>query len=227
MKKRILSLALALVLLFACGCQKQSANNNSNPEELFNYEVTHEPFEDMEICYSCIDYLTCDSEAELFEASDMVFIGMPTETFTDGEGIPFNVRGERIPEGSDEGIAFAFTVRNVKVLKMLKGDDSVKEVKVGEDAFKQINSDGSVRITELPYNHSIAKKNAKYIYYVDKTIQKNMDFYTINIDRGLVNIDGLDVKTNYTVGNTRLNEVKTRFAAEFEKYDRSSELAAK
>lgn len=218
---------LIFVLLFTCGCQKQHVENKPDPEELYNYEVTAEPFEEMEIINSYADYLTCDSEDELFKTSEMVFIGMPTETFTDGKEILYNFNGEEIPKGSDDKIFNFVTVRNVKVLKMLKGDNSLKEIKVAEEAMQQTDLNGVVRIIGLPDYASIAKKSVKYLYYVDKAAQKNMDFYVINPDRGLVNIDGLDSKTNNKVGNTRLNEVKTRFAAEFEKYDRSSELAAK
>ena len=181
----------------------------------------------MEIVNSYADYITYDSEAELYEASEMVFIGMPTETFTDGEELLYNFNAEIIPDNSDDKIAYCFTVRNVKVLKMLKGDDSIKEIKVAEEAMKQTDLNGTVRIIGLPDNTCITKKNVKYIYYVKKAAQPSMDFYLTRMDQGIVNIDALDANSRSVVSEQRLNEVKTRFSTDFAKYDRSDELTAK
>lgn len=227
--KLFFCLIIISVLLFTSSCSKsqQTDQRNSDTDELCNYEVTEEPFESMEIVNSYADYITYDSEAELYEASEMVFIGMPTETFTDGEELLYNFNAEIIPDNSDDKIAYCFTVRNVKVLKMLKGDDSIKEIKVAEEAMKQTDLNGIVRIIGLPDNTCITKKNVKYIYYVKKAAQPSMDFYLTRMDQGIVNIDGLDANSRSVVSEQRLNEVKTRFSTDFAKYDRSDELTAK
>ena len=228
-KKSAFCLVIISVLILTSSCSKsqQADQRNSDTDELYNYEVTDEPFENMEIVNSYADYITYDSEAELYEASEMVFIGMPTETFTDGEELLYNFNAEIIPDNSDDKIAYCFTVRNVKVLKMLKGDDSIKEIKVAEEAMKQTDLNGTVRIIGLPDNTCITKKNVKYIYYVKKAAQPSMDFYLTRMDQGIVNIDGLDANSRSVVSEQRLNEVKTRFSTDFAKYDRSDELTAK
>ena len=54
-----------------------------------------------------------------------------------------------------------------------------------------------------------------------------MDFYIARPDQGVINIDGLDTNSFSKVSTQRLDEVKSRFAAEFAEYDRSDELTAK
>ena len=68
---------------------------------------------------------------------------------------------------------------------MLKGDDSIKEIKVAEEAMKQTDLNGTVRIIGLPDNTCITKKNVKYIYYVKKAAQPSMDFYLTRMDQEL------------------------------------------
>ena len=227
--KSFFYLVIIFIVLFTNSCSKpQQADQGSyDTDELYNYEVTSEPFESMQILKSYADYKTYDTESELFETSDIVFIGMPIETFTDGEEHYYNLNGIEISKNSSEKIGSYCTVRNIKVLKMIKGDSNLNTIKIAENAVCKTYEDGTTRIIGLPDNTIITKKNSKYIYYANKAAQDNMDFYVPRSDQGVVNIDGLDTNSFSKVSSQRLSEVKSRFAADFAKYDRSNELTAK
>ncbi|MBP3479975.1 MAG: hypothetical protein J6K66_00020 [Clostridia bacterium] len=227
--KLFFCLIIISVLLFTSSCSKsqQADQRNSDTDELYNYEVTEEPFESMQILKSYADYKTYNTEAEFFETSDIVFIGMPIETFTDGEEHYYNLDGIEISKNSSEKIGSYCTVRNIKVLKVLKGEWSEETIKIAEKAVCKTYEDGTERIIGLPDNSIITKKNSKYIYYANKAAQDNMDFYIARPDQGVINIDGLDTNSFSKVSTQRLSEVKSRFASDFAKYDRTDELAAK
>ena len=225
MKKRILSLTLILVLLLGCGCQKQTAKNGPAPEEFYNYEVTHESFEEMKILHSATDFYGFSSEQELFDKVDLVFIGMPLDTFTECETRYYNL-DETSEVTKDDKYFASYTIRNVKVVEVLKGDCNINDtIKIAERGTVQEADNGDSIISGVPQEYKIAKKNAKYLYYV--SYDRYHDFYMAHMDNGKINIDNLDINSNILIDSSRLNEVKTHFAAEFEKYDRSSELAAK
>ena len=227
MKNRLLALILCMILLLSCACAKESdakkeQTDVQKKEELYNYEVTDEPFESMEIQHSLLDYISFENEQALFEAADMVFIGMPLDTFTDGEERYYDVNLQELK--GVEGSTYRYTVRDIKVIEMLKGDKSLDTVSVADDAVVKEMYDGKQVIDGLCENSHIAKKNVKYIYYLVKSNSEEMDFYFTAYDGGLINIDGLDSK----VGRAdRVLAAKERLPEQFEKYDRSAELAAK
>ena len=227
MKNRLLALILCMILLLSCACAKESdakkeQTDVQKKEELYNYEVTDEPFESMEIQHSLLDYISFENEQALFEAADMVFIGMPLDTFTDGEERYYDVNLQELK--GVEGSTYRYTVRDIKVIEMLKGDKSLDTVSVADDAVVKEMYDGKQVIDGLCENSHIAKKNVKYIYYLVKSNSEEMDFYFTAYDEGLINIDGLDSK----VGRAdRVLAAKERLPEQFEKYDRSSELAVK
>ena len=229
MKKKILCLALCFILILSCACSKAPDNKtDTKPQEktaeLYNYEVTEEPFESMEILPSTMTHKTYANEQELFEASEMVFIGMPLDTFTDGEQHYYNYDMEEIDKDSEEQAFFYCTTRDIKVIEMIKGDKSLKTVSVADEAVVKEDENSNQKILGLPMGCRIAKKNAKYIYYLTPALPESMDFYFIDYDSGLINIDGLDSK----VGRAdRVLAAKERLPEQFEKYDRSAELAAK
>ena len=215
--KKILCVLLILALLL-CACSKAPS------QELYNYEVTAEPFESMEILPSYNTYETHSTEQELFDAAEMVFIGMPLDTFTDGEVHYYDRDTNEVGKDSDE-IFYYMTVRNIKVLEMIKGDSTLETVAVADEAAVKEFEGGTQKIVGLPSDCSISKKNVKYVYYLMPALPDSMDFYFCMYDGGLVNIDGLDERVNKS--NWKLEETKARFDAQFKKYDRSSELKVK
>ena len=228
MKKRIIALILCVILLPSCACSKApTTKTNEKPqepkEELYNYEVTDEPFESMEISFSHTTHKTYANEQELFDAAEMVFIGMPLETFTDGDMRYYDSNMKEIEKNSNEKAFYYCTVRNIKIVEMLKGDKSLDTVSVADEAVVK-EENGKKSIIGLPTSCQIAKKNVKYIYYLIPSIPDSMDFYFTSYDSGLINIDGLDSD----VGRAdRMLEAKERLPEQFEKYDRSSELETK
>lgn len=201
----------------------KNQDDTQSDEDLFNYEVTDEPFEQMEIRRAVTSHKTYANEQELFDAAEMVFIGMPLETFTDGDMRYYDFENEEVDKNSDEEVFFRCTVRNIKVLEMLKGDKTLETVAVADRAaIDDIN--GTQAILGLPSSDRIAKKNVKYIYYLIPALPDSMDFYFIAYDSGLINIDGLDS----SVGRAdRVLAAKEKYSEYFEKYDRSSEPQTK
>ncbi|MBQ8605537.1 MAG: hypothetical protein IJ408_02270 [Clostridia bacterium] len=218
MKKRIFCLSLAVLILLSCSC------SSAPKEELYNYEVTEEPFESMEVIGTSLNYKMHVNEQDLFEDSELVFIGMPLDTFTDGQVRYFNRDAKEVDKDSDE-ILYRYTVRDIKVIEMIKGDSTLETVRVADEAVVEEIQDGNKIIVGLPSDCSIAKKNVKYVYYLMPALPEEMDFYFCQYDGGLANIDGLDERVN--ASNWRLSETKARFSEQFVKYDRSAELEAK
>lgn len=228
-KKSVFCLAIISILIFTSSCSKpqQSNQNNSNTEELYNYEVTSEPFESMPIVNSYANHVTYNNADEMFDDAEIVIIGMPVETFTDGEERFFDSENNEVEKDSGVKIFHRSTIRNIKVLKVIKGEWTEETIKIAEKAVTKTDEKGNKYISGLPEGQYIAKKNVKYIYYLTKSLTKNADFYFTLPDQGLINIDGLDTNSFSKVSSQRLNEVKSRFSADFAKYDRSNELTAK
>ena len=97
-KKSVFCLAIISILIFTSSCSKpqQSNKNNCNTEELYNYEVTSEPFESMPVIGSSANYPTFDTEKGLFDDSELVIIGMPVETFTEGTQRFYDINGNEV-----------------------------------------------------------------------------------------------------------------------------------
>ena len=228
-KKSVFCLAIISILIFTSSCSKpqQSNQNNSNTEELYNYEITSEPFESMPIVNSYANHVTYNNADEMFDGAEIVIIGMPVETFTDGEERFFDSENNEVEKDSGVKIFHRSTIRNIKVLKVIKGEWTEETIKIAEKAVTKTDEKGNKYISGLPEGQYIAKKNVKYIYYLTKSLTKNADFYFTLPDQGLINIDGLDTNSFSKVSSQRLNEVKSRFSADFAKYDRSNELTAK
>ena len=228
-KKSVFCLAIISILIFTSSCSKpqQSNQNNYNTEELYNYEITSEPFESMPIVNSYANHVTYNNADEMFDDAEIVIIGMPVETFTDGEERFFDSENNEVEKDSGVKIFHRSTIRNIKVLKVIKGEWTEETIKIAEKAVTKTDEKGNKYISGLPEGQYIAKKNVKYIYYLTKSLTKNADFYFTLPDQGLINIDGLDTNSFSKVSSQRLNEVKSRFSADFAKYDRSNELAIK
>ena len=216
--KRIISVLLIFVLLFASSCKKAE-------QQPYNLEVTAEPFESMEIHNSYTDHKTYNSEQELYDDSDLVFIGMPIETFTDGEQIFFNREGQRVSKENSDATCDYYTVRDVQIIELIKGEAESDVIKVADMAIVKQENNEKESIIGLPTSATIAKKNVKYIYYVYKSASS--DYYYVNLDQGLINVDGLDSRESLAIEEGRLGQVKDRFLAQFEKYDRTAELSTK
>ncbi len=223
MKNKVICFFLIITTVLLCSCQNKT-EAETKQDELYNYEVTEEPFEKMQIHYSLATFETHATEEELFEAAEMVFVGMPLDTFTDGDLRYFDRNANEVKKDSNEIFSY-MTVRNIKVIEMIKGDSTLETVAVADEAGIKEFEDGSKAIVGLPSTSFIAKKNVKYVYYLMPALPEDMDFYFCMYDGGLVNIDGLDKKVDSN--NWKLSETKARLESQFKKYDRSKELLEK
>ena len=228
-KKSAFCLITMFVLLLTSSCSKsqQPKQESDDANGLYNYEVTSEPFESMPIVNSYSNYVTYADSDEMYDKAEIVLIGMPVETFTDGEERYFDSENNEVEKDSGVKIFHRSTIRNIKVLKVIKGEWTEETIKIAEIAVTETDEKGNKYISGLPEGQYIAKKNVKYIYYLTKALTKDADYYFAHFDQGKINIDGLDINGQSTISAKRLSEVKSRFASEFVKYDRSDELAAK
>ena len=207
-KKSAFCLVIISVLLLTSSCSKsqQPKQESDDANGLYNYEVTSEPFESLPIVNSSTNYPTYDTEKELFDNSEIVLIGMPIETFTDGDQHFYDIDANEVDKNSNVRIFHKITTRNIKIIKVLKGDIKSDSVEIAENAIVETDQVGNNYIYGLP----------------DRS-----KFYFPRSDQGVINIDGLDTNSFSKVSTQRLDEVKSRFAAEFAEYDRSDELTAK
>ena len=228
-KKSAFCLVIISVLLLTSSCSKsqQPKQESDDANGLYNYEVTSEPFESLPIVNSSTNYPTYDTEKELFDNSEIVLIGMPIETFTDGDQHFYDIDANEVDKNSNVRIFHKITTRNIKIIKVLKGDIKSDSVEIAENAIVETDQVGNNYIYGLPDSNFISKKNVKYIYYLNKGNGDGSKFYFPRSDQGVINIDGLDTNSFSKVSTQRLDEVKSRFAAEFAEYDRSDELTAK
>ena len=221
--KNIISFSVLLIIfamLFTCSCEKAEIQNNN--EEVCNFEVTAEPFEEMEKIYAYTDVYGFESEAELFDSADLVFIGMPTDTFTECQTEYYDLNEENKVSKDDKYFA-SYTIRNIKVIEVFKGDSTLDSIRLAERGTVTQSTDGQTVISGLASQCKIAKKNVKYLYYAN--YDEKHGFYMAHLDAGKINIDGLDTDSDEKIDDEILNEVKVRFSNAFQKYDRSSELS--
>ena len=228
-KKSVFCLVIISVLILTSSCSKsqQPKQESDDANGLYNYEVTSEPFESMPIVNSYSNYVTYADSDEMYDKAEIVLIGMPVETFTDGEERYFDSENNEVEKDSGVKIFHRSTIRNIKVLKVIKGEWTEETIKIAEIAVTETDEKGNKYISGLPEGQYIAKKNVKYIYYLTKALTKDADYYFAHFDQGKINIDGLDINGQSTISAKRLSEVKSRFASDFAKYDRTDELAAK
>lgn len=219
MKKTIFAILCVLLLALSFSCAKPAQNETgevtSAPDE--NTEVTTEPFESMAIVSSQSMYLTYETEKDLFDSADLVIVGTPAVTFTDGQEHYYNMDLKEVSKDSKEKIASYCTVRDIRVLEVLKGEAG-DTVKVADPAVVKESDAGEKYIWGLDESSYIAKKNAKYVYYLSKSLDDAVDYYYINLDRGLVNIDGQDDRTKTYVDEKRIEETRERYADLYKKY---------
>lgn len=225
-KKTLISSLIIVSLSFFTACQKNAVTLTPKTEHQpwYNLPVEKEPFEDMDIVNSLTTHITFNSESEIYDDSELVFIGMPVDTFTEGKQYYFNLNGENVSPDSGDFITGRITIRNVKIVEMIKGDYPSDIIKIADRGVTKTYDTGKTQIIDVPSGSSIEKKNVKYIFYVTKSGVPENDYYYPRLDDGVINIDMLHPEMNNTVSVQRLNQVKERFASQFKKYDRSAEL---
>ena len=219
--KRIALTVICIVFtvsVLLSGCTTFKPRTEQNDGELTGTNVQKEPFETVPFEHTHGDYAVYDTEREIYDAAELVFVGSPVKTFTDGEQLYLDLDGNRTEKDSGDVISLALTLREIRVLDVIKGDAG-ESVVVAEDAVP-VYIDGKLnKIAGDASGLGIAKQDVKYIYYVGRTVNVSGTEYRYIIpDRGRVNVDGLDSDSIAAIGETRMAESKTRYSDLFEKY---------
>lgn len=126
------------------------------------------------------DHITFDNVEQLEKSVDLILVGSPLKDFSDLEPtIEYNEYG-RYGE--------YFTITDIKIDKVIKGDCSTDIVLVSQRvAFDKNNN--TLIINE---DCSIMEKDKTYILFLDK-IETMKDAYSIiGVNQGKFNIDGTD-----------------------------------
>ena len=176
-------------------------------------KVTAEPFESMEISFTKMGMLaTYDNLDELIEASSLIVIASPVNTFTDEAPTFLDINGNPVDSYEQASNGNRFTKRQFKVYKVLKGDKNLKEVTVAE-TFAYNESTDKIVGFEGEY---IAKKNAKYLLFLIPSNYTD-SYYVTCYNVGKINIDGKDPNCEQVVDNKMLYEIKKEYKNEFHK----------
>lgn len=207
---------LLIIMLMLTGCAKDVTKTPPGtyvPPENEPMPVV-ESFDEI-LRPTCINRFI-PTEEILYNDVDTVFIAMPLETFEESELHYYAPDGSEYVHGVSERVAYHRTLRKLKVLEVLKGDPQTDEVYFGEDAYMEVK-DGK-RILHVGDFYDLVQKNAKYIFYLDKSEKGGFYFR-----REVINIDRLDYKYADETDEMFIGARK-RFAQQFEKYDRFDEL---
>ena len=168
-----------------------------------------------------VEYTRYNSEQELSDASDLVFVGMPVKTSNESEWLSSKHNAveplEGVPKLTNDHYINSYLNREVLVLEVLKGEYDERIIALAQYNANQKDDNENANVWLGPSNTADCK-NAKYIYYVKKT-NEYFDCYLVSLDYGRVNVDGLDKESYYD--SDRVKEVRDKFPEIFEKYDRT------
>lgn len=207
--KRIFALLITMLLLVT-SCAKE-------PEPMPVIEKFDNPLQNV---FTNIDYFGYQNEAEMFEGCDLVFVGTPVETFTESELHYYAPDGSEYVHGVSERIAVHYTHRKIKVLEVLKGEPEGDIVTIGANAYVEFDGDKKYYRNSTYPTIEPDRKNAKYLYYVSKSIT---GLYIVCWDSGRMNVDGLDKEHYFDIDKFAL-QIRERHSEIFEKYDRTKEV---
>ncbi len=209
--KKVTAIFIAFALLLSFGsCAKTAQQDLSTAEQ---GEVTAEPFESMDISYDQFSMMkTYDNLEELKDDSTLIVIASPAKTFTDVTPAYFDKNNNPVDSYEQASKPYCYTERDFKVYKVLKGDKSLKEVRVAEN-FVKTSSGSDSKIVGIEGDY-IAKKNAKYMLFLMPSNYKGNHYFTC-YNVGKINIDGKDPNCEQIVDNKMLNEIKKEYKNEF------------
>lgn len=231
MKASRISALIIVVALLVTACSKPektkpTVDDTADNDTVINLEVGPEPFESMSTSRYSYQYKKFESEQQMFDESDLVIVGMPVNTLTEDTRMYYSDDSPLLSESGEWNKAC--TVRDIKVLEILKGSDKDEIIKliyraglVDEYMF------GTAYFLGTPKDEPISKKNVKYIYYLKLDLDSGAKRYRVTGKESTINVDGLHAQTFNYLSGTIVSQVMWKYADIFEKYDRSAELAAK
>lgn len=128
------------------------------------------------------NYVEFNDVNSLEEFADLIIIGSPAKPFEeDNPVVTYN------KEGRYEDF---YTISDVKVKKVLKGEYSKDTVPVLQSAAITTSLSGKEKIFMISDDFSVMEKNKKYLLFLKKT--DNNNYSIISVNQGKFNIDDQD-----------------------------------
>lgn len=133
------------------------------------------------------DHLVYDSVKELADDVDLIILGEPINDITQDEGVINYYTGAHAnPER--KSISSFFTLRDIKVHKVLKGSVPDDMMKIGEGVAIVEGTNGKELLISSDY--SMAQKGNKYLFFLKKGYTG--DYFIMATNQGKFNVDGKD-----------------------------------
>ncbi len=138
-----------------------------------------------------------NNEQDAFEYSDLVVVCSPKNDIADDKRV--SVEGKPLETDKDVSEYFrneVFTLRDMKVLNVIKGEKNITDVYIANQSHyyfdKHTNARQLWQSTYTPYEDPIVKKDSVYLYYLKKDEVLGQNVYRVSGRQCVVNIDGTD-----------------------------------
>jgi hypothetical protein len=144
------------------------------------------------------DHILYYNAEDLIKYSDLVIIGTPTKDLE--QESPYT------KYYNDYVITDFYTLRNIKINKVLKGEYSDKTINALENAAIITNANHQQELL-VQEDYSVMQKGKKYLLFLK--INPKGDYSTVAINQGKFNIDNSDMEEKESSEkNKQLNELK-------------------
>ncbi len=137
------------------------------------------------------------NEEGAFEYSDIVAIVTPKNDLRDDGRVSFDGKVIKTDkEASEYKLNEVFTLRDMNVLKVIKGDENITDIYIANEAHYYYST--YKKAPDLwygqytPREDPIVKKGAVYLYYLKKDTTLGENVYRVSGRQCVLNIDGTD-----------------------------------
>ncbi len=137
------------------------------------------------------DYPFYEDEQSLFNRADIIITG---EVVKVNKADKININGDKVKKGTDEEDKIKYTVSEVKVIEVIKGD-----VKTGDIVkVKQLGDKEGIADAELIKYDGYLTKNMQYVLFLKgySDINSEIPYSTLNPIQGQLDIVNDKVKVN-------------------------------
>jgi lipoprotein len=201
--KKIISVLLVIILsLSISACKRNNYLVNASQA------AEKEPFEEIEVEYSDVGcFARFDSVQALEQASDLIVVASPKNTFTDETPTLLDSNNNPVDSYDKSILFYSYTVRDFDVKKVIKGDDkNLKEVKVCETS---VLIDNGQKIKSYG-DQTVSKQGADYLLFLGLANYSDDEYFAIPYS-GKVNVDGKDPANNQIIDGFTLYEIENAY----------------
>ena len=201
--KKIISVLLVIILsLSISACKRNNYLVNASQA------AEKEPFEEIEVEYSDVGcFARFDSVQALEQASDLIVVASPKNTFTDETPTLLDSNNNPVDSYDKSILFYSYTVRDFDVKKVIKGDDkNLKEVKVCETS---VLIDNGQKIKSYG-DQTVSKQGADYLLFLGLANYSDDEYFAIPYS-GKVNVDGKDPANNQIIDGFTLYEIEKAY----------------